>query len=282
MIASEPLPQSADGTSWSTRVARVQDGVCDTAQDSVAEEVPIALEYNGISHVVMLATPADLEDFAIGFSLSEGIVDSVAEIYDIETESSQAGITLQIRVATERFAALKERRRNLAGRTGCGLCGVDSLAQVVRSQASVQGSAQFAPDVLLEAMARMRRDQHLMSLTGAVHGAAWLDATGNLAWLREDVGRHNALDKLIGAAARAGNDFSRGAALITSRASFEMVQKSVALGITLLAAVSAPTGLAIRAADAAQLTLVGFARESSLVCYTHPARLGPLVARTSL
>jgi FdhD protein len=245
-----------------------------SAQDSVAEEIPVAFEYNGIGHVVMLATPADLEDFAVGFTLTEGIVAHRQDIYDIEVEDSEAGITLRLDIASEAFNRLKERRRNLAGRTGCGLCGTESLSQVRRAIAALPAAARSFPfAALCAAMARLPALQPLQQTTGAAHAACWLDADGEPLFVREDIGRHNALDKTLGALARQYADPTGGAAIITSRASFEMVQKAAALGIALLAAVSAPTAAAVRLADELGLTLVGFLRDKTAVVYTHPHRL---------
>ncbi len=249
-------------------------GSLQAARDRIAEEVPIAFEYNGIGHVVMLATPADLEDFAVGFTLSEGIVEHRQDIYDVEMEDSEAGITLRLDIAAEAFNRLKERRRNLAGRTGCGLCGTESLAQVRRAIAALPAAARPFPfAALCAAMARLPALQPLQQATGAAHAACWLDADGEPHFVREDIGRHNALDKTLGALARQSTDPSGGAAIITSRASFEMVQKAAAVGIALLAAVSAPTAAAVRLADQLGLTLVGFLRDRTAVVYTHPHRL---------
>jgi FdhD protein len=245
-----------------------------SARDSIAEEQPIAFEYSGIAHVVMLATPADLEDFAVGFSLSEGIVAHRQDIYDIEIEESDAGITLRLDIAAEDFARLKERRRNLAGRTGCGLCGTESLSQVRRALPPLPAAAPPFPfSALCAGMARLPALQPLQQATGAAHAACWLGADGEPGCVREDIGRHNALDKTLGALARQDTNPTTGAVIITSRASFEMVQKAAALGIGLLAAVSAPTAAAVRLADEAGLTLVGFLRDNTAVAYTHPSRL---------
>ncbi|MBI4986381.1 MAG: formate dehydrogenase accessory sulfurtransferase FdhD [Rhodocyclales bacterium] len=243
------------------------------ASDAVADEVPIALEYNGIGHVVMLASPTDLEDFALGFSLTEGIVAAVGEVYDVEVAPGTAGIAVRLTIAAARCAGLKERRRNLAGRTGCGLCGAESLDQVFRPLAPVTSPLRLRVATLHEALARSGQRQRLQRLTGATHAAFWLRADGEIDCVREDVGRHNALDKLIGALAAQHCDFGAGAALITSRASYEMVQKAAAVGIGLVAAVSAPTALAVRMAESLNLTLVGFARAADHVVYAHPERL---------
>ena len=237
--------------------------------DSIAEETPVAFEYNGIAHTVMLATPADLEDFAIGFSLSEGIVDRRADVFGIEVVSSAQGVTLRLHVAGDAFARLKDRRRSLAGRTGCGLCGAESLAQVTRDLLPVETAATLSPAALYAGMASLPAQQKIQQATGATHAACWVDGAGAISHVREDIGRHNALDKTLGALASAGFAPHTGAIIITSRASFEMVQKTAALGIGVIAAVSAPTAAAIRLAERLNVTLVGFLRAQSCVTYTH-------------
>ena len=245
-------------------------GVC---QDDVAEEVPVALEYNGISHAVMMASPSDLEDFALGFSMSEGILTTADELYECETVEEPAGIRIAMRIASERLASLKERRRSLVGRTGCGLCGAESLAHALRSLPLVRCDMTFDHTMLQAGVRKMQAMQYLQHQTGASHAAAWMTSDGGIDIVREDVGRHNALDKLIGAGYRRRTDFSSGAAIITSRASYELVQKAAAAGIGILAAVSAPTSLAIRLAIETGITLVGFVRQNGHVVYAHPERL---------
>ena len=242
------------------------------AQDIVAEETPVAFEFNGISHTVMLATPRDLKDFALGFSLTEGIVERRSEIFDIEIEEAEDGITLRLEIAGGAFARLKERRRSLAGRTGCGLCGAESLKQVMRELTQVSTNDVFKLAALYEGMRLLPSQQTLQQTTGAVHAACHVDAEGHISHVREDVGRHNALDKTLGALAGVDAN-NEGALLITSRASFEMVQKCAALGYGILAAVSAPTAAAVRLADKLNVTLVGFLRGSSCAIYTHAQRL---------
>ena len=255
-------------------VERWRGSAREACVDAIAAEVPISLEFNGIAHAVMLASPTDLEDFALGFCLSEGIVTRDYEIYDCEVaEETVAGIRVAVTISAERFAALKERRRTLAGRTGCGLCGVDSLAQVRRELPRVGTTAFFAADTLHRAFDSLRSFQRLQQATGSTHAAAWIGTEGGILCLREDVGRHNALDKLIGALARARTDFSAGALLLTSRASSEMVQKAAAVGMGLVAAVSGTTTLAVDIAQSLDLTLVGFVRPGSHVVYSHPWRL---------
>ncbi len=246
---------------------------CGARLDTVPEEVPVALAYNGISHAVMLASPADLEDFGLGFSLGEGILAGASELYDLELEIGPAGVTIQMRIAAERFAALKSRRRTLAGRTGCGLCGVESLDQVARSLAPLPPGMTLPAASIHKALAHLKGNQPLHASTGGVHAAAWADRAGEVLLAREDVGRHNALDKLIGALARSSIDPGAGFVLVTSRASFEMAQKTVAAGIPILAAVSAPTGYAIRLARESGLCLAGFVREQRYAIYAHPERI---------
>jgi len=255
---------------------QVQWAVCragtGTALDTLAEEIPVAFEYNGIAHAVMLATPTDLEDFAVGFSLTEGIVDTRRAVYAIEIEQAEAGITLHLDIAAGAFARLKQRRRSLAGRTGCGLCGTESLAQVMRDISPVQTAQPFSLAALYAALRQLPERQPLQQLTGAVHAACRVLSDGSISHVREDVGRHNALDKTLGALARADLP-AQGALLITSRASFEMVQKTAAQGYGLLAAVSAPTAAAVRLADKLNITLVGFLRGQHCAVYTHGQHL---------
>jgi formate dehydrogenase accessory protein FdhD len=239
----------------------------------VAEEVPVALEFNGISHAVMMATPADLEDFAYGFALSEGIVDTASQILDCEWSSTAQGCTVQLTIAGACFARLKEKRRNLTGRTGCGLCGTESLAQAVRHPAPLQNAACFNASAVASAVASMRERQLLLALTGSTHAAAWCTADGHISMLREDVGRHNALDKLVGALVRNHSPAHTGFIAVTSRASYEMVQKTASIGVGLLAAVSGVTGLAVDVAHDAGLTLLGFTRGEDISIYSHPERL---------
>lgn len=248
-------------------------GVPRSVGDWVADEVPVALQYNGISHAVMLATPLDLEDFAVGFSLSEGLVDQPADLHDVEPEQTSRGIVLHVEIASRCLMRLKERRRTLAGRTGCGLCGMESLAQALPAIGRRVTPATLDMHALSRALREMHTLQALQSATGATHAAAWCDTAGKVQLLREDVGRHNALDKLIGALARARRDAAQGFFAVTSRASYEMVQKTVRAGVGVLAAISAPTALAVRTADEAGLCLIGFARGTDWVAYSGADRL---------
>jgi FdhD protein len=234
---------------------------------AVAAEIPVALVYNGVSHAVMLATPQDIEDFALGFSLTEGILRSPRELYSVEVERSTAGIEAQLSIAAERMVELKARRRSLTGRTGCGLCGAESLAHAVRTPARISSHCAASEAAIHRAMDELTSRQILHRETGATHAAGWADREGRLLLAREDVGRHNALDKLIGAMARQSLSSACGFALVTSRASSEMVQKAASFGIPLLAAMSAPTDLAVRLAAECGLTLLGFVRGSSHTVY---------------
>lgn len=244
-----------------------------SADDCAADEVPIALEYNGISHAVMLATPLDLEDFALGFSLTEEIVDSRADVRDLEIVESCGGLTVQLQIASGCFARLKDKRRSLAGRTGCGLCGAESLPQAVKRPAPLHSDARFSAAAVSQAMRALDARQPLRAATGATHAAGFADAKGQVLLVREDVGRHNALDKLVGAMLTAGLRAGEGFIVVTSRASYEMAGKTVRAGSALLAAVSGVTGLAIDLAQDAHLTLIGFARGDELSVYTHPERI---------
>ncbi len=242
-------------------------------QDYIAEEVPISLIYNGVPHVVMLATPTDLEEFALGFSITEGIIKSPQELLSARVYNRSNGIEVQLKIPENRFQCLADKGRNLTGRTGCGLCGASTLQQAIRQPAPVNDGLTLSAKDLFSALTEIKQRQKLNQLTGSVHAAAWAVPGQGILDIREDVGRHNALDKLIGFLLRTGKDLSAGFVIVTSRASYEMVQKTAWVGITLLAAISAPTGLAIRLANEAGLTLIGFARDDQHVVYTHPQRL---------
>ena len=262
----------AEAASSRFLVNKWKSGQLSQLEDVVAEEVPVALIYNGISHAVMLATPRDLEDFSLGFSLAEGILSDPKELYGIETVTQSAGIELRMEIAAERFHQLKEKRRSMTGRTGCGLCGAESLAQALRLPGAVNLLQQtFSPAAILKSLTEASKNQPLQAETGATHASFWVSPEGEVELVREDVGRHNALDKLLGAKARSDN--KSGFVLTTSRASYEMVQKSAVAGVAMLVAISAPTGLAIRMAEQCGITLVGFARPEQYVVYTHPQRI---------
>jgi FdhD protein len=269
---ADELTNSADSLKQ-VSVLRVRDGEQTIAMDVIAVEVPVALEYNGISHVVMLASPANLENFALGFSLSEGIIQQASELYACEVEATAAGWLVHLEIAAERFMLLKERRRNLAGRTGCGLCGTESLEQVTRCKTVVSHRHHFTEAAILNGMHAMQNMQPMQKQSGATHAAAWMTAQGQIECVREDVGRHNALDKLIGVMAEQKQDFTAGVLLITSRASYEMVQKAAIMNVGMIAAISAPTSFAVELAEQTEVTLMGFMRDQTYVVYTHADRV---------
>ena len=254
-------------------VERWSRGAVARTTDQVAEEMPVALVYHDVPHVVMLATPADLEDYAIGFTLSEGLVARADEIRGVEVVQGEASADVRITVAWERFTQLLQRRRNLAGRTGCGLCGAETAEDAIRECAAVPAGVTITAEELHDSMQQLPARQVINARTGSVHAAAWVIPGKGIQVVREDVGRHNALDKTIGALTRGGADLSAGYMIITSRASYEMVQKAATVGISLLVAFSAPTAFAVRLAQRSGLTLVAFARADRHVVYTHPHRL---------
>ncbi len=250
------------------------DGDTRTEQDErIVEEMPVAIVYNGIPHVVMMATPADLEDFALGFSLTEELIQSPADLERMEIVRYSRGVEIQATVAARCAAVISERTRRLTGRTGCGICGADGVDAVLKQIHPVTGDAPVTVSAIQAALDALSANQPLNAASGAVHAAGWARGDGTLELMREDVGRHNALDKLVGAAVTAGVDPRSGFVVVTSRASFEMVQKATVLGAPLLAAISGPTGLAVRVAEQAGLTLVGFARRGRVTVYTHPQRV---------
>lgn len=247
-----------------------------SAERAVPEETPVALSYRGTTHAVMMATPADLHDFALGFSLTEGVVSSLDEIEEIAIEEAGAGIDIQISLhesAGDRFQA---RRRRLAGPVGCGLCGIESIDEAMRSVASVDGGLKLSRSEVTEAVRLLSEHQPMHRATGAVHAAGFFMPDRGIVAAREDVGRHNALDKLCGALAREAVSGASGAVVVTSRVSVEMVQKTAAIGASVLLAVSAPTALAIRTADAANIALVALVRGEEFDVFTHPHRITDL------
>jgi FdhD protein len=247
----------------------------ETTQECVAQEVGVAFELDGTPHVVMLATPADLEDFALGFCLTEGLVAEPAELLRCEIRLREKGIVLALSLAPEAAARREAEapRRNLTGRTGCGLCGTDDLERVVRLPAHALPSTRIGVRALARGMRELEAHQALARATGGTHAAAFCALDGRLVLVREDVGRHNALDKLIGAIVRGGTLAAEGFVAVTSRASVEMVQKTAIAGIPILAAVSAPTQLAIQCARDANLLLAGFVREGRATVYAGSTRI---------
>ena len=241
--------------------------------DEVAAEIPVALTYNKRSHVVMMATPTALDDFAMGFSLTEGIIRKASDLLEVSVIERDKGLELAMTVKADCFERLDGQRRNLVGRTGCGLCGAESLDQAIREPAVVDSRVKLNPGALQTAILSLNAHQPLQVVTGAVHGAAWCNKDGEILALREDVGRHNALDKLIGYLSTSGFDPANGFVLVSSRASYEMVYKAAAVGMEVLVSVSAPTTLAIDFAHRSGITLVGFARPGRHNVYTFESRI---------
>lgn len=257
-------------------VARWRAGTLTERADAVAEEVPVAVVCNGRDFAVMMATPADLDDFALGFALSEGLIAAPEELLAVALQPQLEGLTLALTLPAARAAALAQRERSLEGRSGCGVCGSRKLEDLLRVPPRVTANPRIGAAALDAALAELAAHQPLAAATGAAHAAAWADRDGGLRLVREDVGRHNALDKLIGALHRSGIGRDDGFAVVTSRASYEMAMKAASAGIAVLAAISAPTALAIALADSAGLTLIGFARPGGCAVYTHADRyVGP-------
>lgn len=274
--AADPAPGALG--SREVAITRIAGATSGPDTDWVAEEIPVAISYNGISHVVMMTTPSMLEDFAVGFSLAEEIVDSLEDIRDIEVhEGCRGGRTVELTISSECFWRLKDHRRSMAGRTGCGICGVDSLEGAVRPTPRVGMTQTFDLVHYEGALEYLKRIERLGALTGCTHAAAWVNPDGSLAGGAEDVGRHVALDKLLGLRARRG--WAQGALVISSRASYEMVQKAAMCGVEIIFAVSAPTALAIEVAEKAGVTLAAFCRRGRANVYSHPERLIGLGSR---
>ena len=251
-------------------VLDLQDGQAHPRQDQLAEEVPVALHYDDTPYSVMMASPGDLEDFAVGFSLTElGL--GPGDLLGIEVRPELEGWRISLRTGQ---AGQPREPRQLPGRSGCGLCGSRSLEEVLRRPAQVGAGAVISAQALESALESLQQRQPLNAATGALHAAAWCDASGRLLLVREDIGRHNALDKLVGAMQRQATPTAEGFALVTSRASYEITLKAAAAGMPFIAAVSAPTALAVDLARACGLTLVGFARPGRQVVYSHPQRFG--------
>jgi len=273
MLCNLPRNESFDYVEYSEmEIIKYENGIKTECVDFIAEEVPVALIYNGISHAVMMATPSELKSFAIGFSLSERIIHDINQIKHIEIKSNKEGVEVHIELQMRRFMALKERRRSMVGRTGCGLCGVEHLKQAIKPVSQVPNTSEVSLSIINQAVEGLYQSQLLARTTGCTHAAVWLDTMGNVKAIYEDVGRHIAMDKLIGARAQTDN-LQQGAILITSRASYEIVQKATSVGVEILLAVSAPTALAIKLANESGLTLVGFCRQGRAVIYTHKYRI---------
>jgi len=268
-VAHEDLPPGAVRRD----VERHRGGSCAQVADAVAEEVPVAFVYNERPHAVMMATPADLEDFALGFSLTEAIVANAQECENVEIVPMLAGIELHVAIPEARAAVLEDRVRQLTGRTGCGLCGAQTLEAAVRHPAPVARAPRVDAAALQRALSELEQRQTINVATGATHAAAWASLCGDVELVREDVGRHNALDKLVGAMQLARTDVHAGFLVVTSRASYEMVMKAATVGIGVLVAISAPTALAIALAQETQMTLIGFARRDGYAVYANAQRV---------
>ena len=267
-------PTAADHTgSVSRTVTRRRHADTFRTDDRVVEELPVALVFNGISHAVMMATPIDLDVFALGFALSEGIVESASDVFDIETFCAADSAQVQLTVSQQAFMELKGKRRALAGRSGCGVCGIESIALLDLSPARID-HAGAASDIGADAVERAARElparQVLMRETGGIHAAAWCSRDGEVLDVFEDVGRHNALDKLIGQLARRKADTRSGFVFLSSRASYELVRKAARMHIPMIATISAPTSLAIDVARQAGIRLLGFCRGEGYVEYVSP------------
>ena len=257
----------------SVQLQHIGEGTSTTGTATIAEEVPVAIVYNGRPHVVVMATPHDLEDLAYGFSITEAIIEDSSEIEHVEVVKASHGIELQVQIPPRAADALDARARNLVARTGCGLCGVESIKEALRIPVHVGHALSIRDTSLWRAGEQLADLQSLNNATHTIHGAAWATPDGDAAFVREDVGRHNALDKVCGAVLRDGRMADTGFLVVTSRASYEMVQKAATMGVELLAAVSRPTGLAIHFADACTLTLVGLLRGHTANVYTHAERI---------
>lgn len=266
------------GVSGERPLVRITGDHAERISACIAEETPIALVYNGRPYVVVMATPADLEDLAAGFSFTEGVVDAPGGVERVDVVRASHGIELQIQISNADAARLEERTRSMTARTGCGLCGIEKIGDVLRMPAVVTRSLSLNREALWRAGAELSRAQTVNNETNAVHAAGWASSDGVLRIVREDVGRHNALDKVLGALARDGRAARDGFIVVTSRASYEMVQKAAACGVELVAAISRPTALAIRFAEAAGVTLVGLLRGTTANVYAHPERIHPLSA----
>jgi FdhD protein len=267
MPRNSPPAQPPASYAVPVRPLRFASGLLPEVAAEVAVEAPVNIVYGSLPYAVMMASPADLEDFVTGFSLTEGIVRGVDEIRDIVVTPREEGIEVSVELAPGRFREHLARRRNLSGRTSCGLCGVETFDEVPMALAQAGGGPPIAPGAIHAALEALTRHQPLNRLTRSVHAAAWCDRDGAILAAREDVGRHNALDKLIGARLRASHDASGGFVLVTSRASFEMVEKTAIFGAGALVTISAPTSLAIERARKLGLTLVSVARDDAAILF---------------
>ena len=255
------------------RGTRFERGASTAETLALVEEAPLALSYNDRPHAVMLLTPTDLEDFAVGFSLSEGILDAASEVESLDIVPSREGIAALMRIPAARAGRLEDIRRNVGGHGGCGLCGIENLHAAMRPPRVLPRRIAVTPAAISGAVALLGGRQVVGERTGAAHAAAFASVDGNVVAVREDAGRHNALDKLIGHLGRAGIDPGTGFLVMTSRGSSELAMKACFAGFELMATISAPTGLAVRIAEAAGMTLIGFARDGRFTCYAEASRI---------
>jgi len=269
VLQNEKLQSAHD-----VQATRLSGNSSTNANDSVAVETPIALVINGEPYVVMMATPKDLKDFAIGFCITENLITTAKDIRYLDIAPCETGLQIHIRFNAQTKSDKQRHQRNLTGRSGCGLCGTALIEDAVRNTPTVNSTLSLSLNIISKALVQLEQNQPIKSITGAVHAAAWFDETGQLIYIREDIGRHNALDKLVGKLYTDNTvKLDLGFIVITSRASYEMVTKSAFAGVSILVAVSAPTSLAIEIAEKSCLTLIGFARDASCVIYAHPERI---------
>ncbi|MBB3937118.1 formate dehydrogenase accessory sulfurtransferase FdhD [Aureimonas phyllosphaerae] len=264
---------SAHSQAWPAATVRFRAGRFEAAMRDLPAEVAVAVSVNGSTHAVMMATPADLPDLALGLALNEGIAANPAEIERLDVEATEVGIDCRLWLTPERAAGYVARKRQMTGPVGCGLCGVESLELAARALPTVAGRLAIGPEVIVAAMDAMGDEQRLGRRTRAAHAAAFATANGELVVVREDVGRHNALDKVAGHLASAGIDPAGGFLVLTSRVSVELIQKAAMMGCGLLAAVSVPTLLAVGEAERAGVTLVAVVRGEEFEVFTHPGRI---------
>ena len=269
--AEVTTPRAVPAPLTTVSVTRWRDGVCATVRDQVAEETPVAVLCNGEPHAVMLMSPADIADFALGFALTEGLIGAPRELVLVEQRALDDGIEVDLIIPARLGLPAADQGRSLAGRSGCGLCGKRMLEDALRTPPPITSAPEVSRAAIARASAALARRQPLNQQTGAVHAAAWVDLAGEVIAVREDIGRHNALDKLIGA--RIKGDYPAGFALVTCRASYEIVMKAALAGIGIVAAVSAPTARAVRLAEVCHVTLAAFVRGPDLVIYSHAARI---------
>ena len=272
----EALPESMFCNASERPIVRYRKGKSDCNElDYIIEETPVAIAFNGVAYTVMMCTPNDLEQFAIGFSLSEGIIDHHRDIHDIEMTPTCDGININVTIANRCVARLQQKRRSLAGLTGCGICGEEKLETVCRVLDPVPSSVHFDLSYLDSVLQQLLRKQQLNQLTGSAHAAVYIDNQGQVAAIFEDVGRHIALDKLVGCIHQ--RQLTGGVVLVTSRASFEMVQKAAAAGVEVLLAISSATKMAVDLAEKLNLTLLGHCRNGRADAYTHPERITGMI-----